>query len=152
MLDISIQNWRLYAIIVLTVMPLFAASGSGVWNKAGASKIGPHSEEWDKRTATYVYDHYFIRRSTGWADSVIRANFIDADFVFQSDIAPAVTAGYEHSFNRVLSVSAGLGIRFASSTYSLEQGSAYEYNRNMKLSRWTATIFYDSGYFDKSCA
>ncbi|MFP4013597.1 MAG: outer membrane beta-barrel protein, partial [Chitinispirillaceae bacterium] len=69
----------------------------------------------------------------GWVDSVMRADFIDADFVFQSDIAPAVTAGYEHSFNRVLSFSAGLGIRFASSTYSLEQGSAYEYNSNGEI-------------------
>ncbi len=126
---------KLFALIVLTVLPLFAAGGSGLWIKVGASKIGPHSEKLDIRSATYVYDQYYIKRSSGsvWADSIMRANFINSDFFFQADISPAVTAGYEHSLNPVFSFSAGLGIRFPSSSFKFEQGSKTTYNSNFEV-------------------
>ncbi|MFP4013595.1 MAG: outer membrane beta-barrel protein [Chitinispirillaceae bacterium] len=110
---------RLLVLIFLSVViQSVAADGSGFRFSAGLSFIGPLSREMDTLTAGFVYDNYMSY--DGGANPFSRALTVDNIEVYPQ-FAPAFTVGYEQSFGQVVSVSAGLGIRFAVSRLDVGQ-------------------------------
>ncbi len=110
---------RLFLLIILSVVvPSVAADGSGFRFSAGLSFIGPQSREMDTLLSGFVYDNYM--ENLGGANPLSRAITVDNMEIYPR-FAPALTFGYEYSFGRVLSVTAGLGIRFAASKLAIDQ-------------------------------
>ncbi len=112
---------KVFAIAVMAVIPTFAANGTGIWFDVGASKVGPSSKEMDTLVAGQIYDSYFDDNTgNSFSQKVMRDAHTNGT-VFQPMMSPSFTAGFEKSFNRALSASAGLGLRMAASNYLIEQ-------------------------------
>ncbi|MFP4013596.1 MAG: outer membrane beta-barrel protein [Chitinispirillaceae bacterium] len=110
---------RLLVLVILSiVIQSVAADGSGFRFSAGLSFIGPLSKEMDTLTAGFVYDNYM--ENLGGANPFSRAIAVDNMDIYPR-FAPAFTVAYEQSFGRVLSVSAGLGVRSAASKLAMDQ-------------------------------
>lgn len=118
------------AICTIT-MPLFSAVNSGFYFKTGFTFSGLESEDLDQRSHDHMFDGYILK---GGGSSLQKSTF---EWMFSPlpGMFPSFTVGYEKSFNKVFSISAGLGYRRG--THTLEFTSTEEYHSE------SASVYYD---------
>lgn len=105
------------AVIAVSIATsLFAANGSGIFFDSGLSMSGLKSKDLDKAVNIRLDNAYKMHTSI----------FEDEPMEGGNKLAPSFTLGYQHSFNKVLSLGAGAGLRFGGYSQITENYTSIE--------------------------
>ncbi len=103
----------------------FAAKGSGIFINAGLSMSKMNGDSLENFMSDMIFDRYMHDPTNNKAIEKLRRE------TFRSEsgprMAPSFKIGYEQSFNRVLSLSAGVGLVFGGNTTNIEDFTETEF-------------------------